>query len=121
LAAGASRALSQLGGRRLSGLNAGRRHQPATGTRSIGHNAAIAVGSTVALLGLLASPISGSSMNPARTLEPGIVGVNFAGWWAYVFGNLIGVIIAVSLIALVRGMPDKAERSTAQGGGGMTQ
>ena len=37
----------------------------ATGHRSIGHNAAIAVGSTVALLGLFASPISGSSMNPA--------------------------------------------------------
>src|SRR5450755_3563536 len=44
----------------------------ATGGRSIGHNAAIAVGSTVALLGLFASPISGASMNPARTLGPGI-------------------------------------------------
>ena len=42
----------------------------ATGGRSIGHNAAIAVGSTVALLGLFASPISGASMNPARTLGP---------------------------------------------------
>ena len=46
----------------------------ATGSRSIGHNAAIAVGSTVALLGLFASPISGASMNPARTLGPDIVG-----------------------------------------------
>ena len=42
----------------------------ATGGRSIGHNAAIAVGSTVALLGLFASPISGASMNPARTWGP---------------------------------------------------
>jgi glycerol uptake facilitator-like aquaporin len=42
----------------------------ATGGRSIGHNAAIAAGSTVALLGLFASPISGASMNPARTLGP---------------------------------------------------
>jgi aquaporin Z len=42
----------------------------ATGSRSIGHNAAITVGSTVALLGLFASPISGASMNPARTLGP---------------------------------------------------
>ena len=39
----------------------------ATGSRSIGHNAAIAVGSTVALLGLFASLISGASMNPARS------------------------------------------------------
>ena len=46
----------------------------ATGYRSIGHNAALAVGSTVALLGLFASPISGASMNPARTLGPDIVG-----------------------------------------------
>jgi glycerol uptake facilitator-like aquaporin len=43
----------------------------ATGPRSIGHNAAIAVGGTVALLGLFASPISGASMNPARTPGPG--------------------------------------------------
>jgi len=42
----------------------------ATGGRGIGHNAALAVGSTVALLGLFASPISGASMNPARTLGP---------------------------------------------------
>jgi aquaporin Z len=88
----------------------------ATGHRSIGHNAAIAVGGTVALLVLFASPISGSSMNPVRTLAPDIAGVNFTGWWAYVFGELIGAIIAVALIALVRGMPDAAERTAAEGG-----
>jgi MIP family channel proteins len=89
----------------------------ATGARSIGHNAAIAVGSTVALLGLFASPISGSSMNPARTLGPDIVGVNLTGWWVYVGGDLIGAAIAVSLIGLVRGLPDKAETTAAEGGG----
>ena len=89
----------------------------ATGARSIGHNAAIAVGSTVALLGLFASPISGSSMNPARTLGPDIVGANFTGWWVYVFGDLIGAAIAVAIIILVRGLPDKAEREAAEGGG----
>ncbi len=88
----------------------------ATGSRSIGHNAAIAVGSTVALLGLFASPISGSSMNPARTLGPDIVGANFTGWWVYVFGDLIGAAIAVAIIVLVRGLPDKAEREAAEGG-----
>lgn len=88
----------------------------ATGGRSIGHNAAIAVGATVALLGLFASPISGSSMNPARTLGPDIVGVNFTGWWVYVVGDLIGAAIAVALIGLVRGLPDKAEIKAAEGG-----
>jgi len=88
----------------------------ATGGRSIGHNAAIAVGSTVALLGLFASPISGSSMNPARTLGPDMVGANFTGWWVYVAGDIIGAAIAVVIIVLVRGMPDKAEMDAAEGG-----
>jgi aquaporin Z len=88
----------------------------ATGYRSIGHNAALAVGSTVALLGLFASPISGASMNPARTLGPDIVSLNFTGWWIYVIGPVVGAAIAVLLIALVRGMPNKEEREAAEGG-----
>jgi aquaporin Z len=88
----------------------------ATGHRSIGHNAAIAVGSTVALLGLFASPISGASMNPARTLGPDIVAGDFTGWWVYVLGDAIGALIAVGLIGLVRGLPDKAETEAAEGG-----
>ena len=88
----------------------------ATGGRSIGHNAAIAVGSTVALLGLFASPISGASMNPARTLGPDIVGNDYTGWWVYVAGPVIGAAIAVMIIGLVRGLPDKEEREAAEGG-----
>jgi aquaporin Z len=88
----------------------------ATGARSIGHNAAIAVGGTVALLGLFASPISGASMNPARSLGPDIVGNDYTGWWVYIAGPVIGAAIAVVIITLVRGRPDKAEREAAQGG-----
>ena len=88
----------------------------ATGYRSIGHNAALAVGSTVALLGLFASPISGASMNPARTLGPDIVAWDFTGWWIYVVGPLAGAIIAVGLIGLVRGLPGRAEEEAAEGG-----
>ncbi len=88
----------------------------ATGSRSIGHNAAIAVGSTVALLGLFASPISGASMNPARSLGPDIVGVDFNGWWVYVAGPVTGAFVAVVIITALRGLPDKAERSAAEGG-----
>jgi aquaporin Z len=87
----------------------------ATGHRSIGHNAAIAVGSTVALLGLFASPISGASVNPARTLGPDIVAVDFSGWWVYVTGDVIGAAIAVCLIGPVRGLPDRAEIDAAKG------
>jgi aquaporin Z len=88
----------------------------ATGHRSIGHNAAIAVGSTVALLGLFASPISGASMNPARSLGPDIVSTDYTGWWVYVLGPVIGAAIAVIIIGLVRGLPDRQEREAAEGG-----
>jgi aquaporin Z len=89
----------------------------ATGYRSIGHNAALAVGSTVALLGLFASPISGASMNPARTLGPDIVSLDFTGWWIYIVGPIVGAAIAVMMIGLVRGRPGKdAERESAEGG-----
>lgn len=89
----------------------------ATGARSIGHNAAIAVGSTVALLGLFASPISGASMNPARSLGPDIIGRDYTGWWVYIAGPVIGAFIAVMIIQAVRGLPDKDEREAAQGAG----
>ena len=88
----------------------------ATGYRSIGHNAALAVGATVALLGLFASPISGASMNPARTLGPDIVSTDFTGWWIYVVGPCAGALIAVMIIGLVRGLPDAEEREAAEGG-----
>lgn len=88
----------------------------ATGSRSIGHNAAIAVGSTVALLGLFASPISGASMNPARTLGPDIVSNDYTGWWVYVAGPIVGAVIAVMIINAVRGLPNKEEREAAEGG-----
>jgi aquaporin Z len=88
----------------------------ATGYRSIGHNAALAVGATVALLGLFASPISGASMNPARTLGPDIVGWDFTGWWVYIAGPLAGATIAVMIIGALRGLPDAAEREAAEGG-----
>ncbi len=88
----------------------------ATGYRSIGHNAALAVGSTVALLGLFASPISGASMNPARSLGPDVVSLDFTGWWIYIVGPLAGAAIALALISLVRGPPDREEREAAEGG-----
>jgi len=88
----------------------------ATGYRSIGHNAALAVGATVALLGLFASPISGASMNPARTLGPDIVSLDFNGWWVYIIGPIAGAAIALLLISLVRGLPDNEEREAAEGG-----
>jgi aquaporin Z len=88
----------------------------ATGYRSIGHNAALAVGATIALLGLFASPISGASMNPFRSLGPDIVANDYTGWWVYAFAPPIGALVAVAIIGLVRGLPTKEEREAAEGG-----
>ena len=87
----------------------------ATGYRSIGHNAALAVGGTVALLALFASPISGASMNAARSLGPDIVSGNYTGWWVYVLGPAIGAVLAVGFMGLIRGLPTKEERGAAEG------
>lgn len=88
----------------------------ATGYRSIGHNAALAVGATIAMNGLFASPISGASMNPARSLAPDIVGTHFTGWWIYVAGPCAGALLAVMIIGLLRGLPNREEIEAAEGG-----
>ncbi len=88
----------------------------ATGYRSIGHNAAIAVGATIALLGLFSFPISGASMNPVRTLSVDLVGGDYFSWWAYLAGPLLGALLAVGFIRVARGAPDPAERESAIGG-----
>lgn len=75
----------------------------ATGARSIGHNAAIAVGSTVALLGLFASPISGASMNPARSLGPAIAATEFTSIWIYLTAPFLGAVVGALAYQFVRG------------------
>jgi aquaporin Z len=87
----------------------------ATGAKNIGANAAIAVGGYVALAGLWAGPISGASMNPARSLGPMIVSGNWDHWWVYVAGPLIGGLAAVGCAWLLRGAPSTAADLAAQG------
>ena len=70
----------------------------------------------MALLGLFASPISGASMNPARSLGPDIVANDYTGWWVYVLGPVIGACLAVIIIGLVRGLPGRSEQAAAEGG-----
>jgi aquaporin Z len=87
----------------------------ATGGKNIGPNAAIAVGAYVALAGLWASPISGVSMNPARSIGPAIVGAHWTAWWIYVVGPAAGGLIAVACAWLLRGPPSSAADEAAQG------
>jgi aquaporin Z len=75
----------------------------ASGAQNVGIFGAIAVGAYIALAGLWGSPISGASMNPARTFGPDLVGGNFADYWVYVAGPLVGAAIAVGAAFVLRG------------------
>ena len=58
----------------------------ASGAQQLGSLAAIGVGSYIALAGLWGSPVSGASMNPARSLGPALVLNHWTSWWAYLLG-----------------------------------
>jgi aquaporin Z len=58
----------------------------ASGAQAVGSLAAIAVGSYITLAGLWGGPVSGASMNPARSLGPALVLGDWTAWWAYLAG-----------------------------------
>jgi aquaporin Z len=88
----------------------------ASGAQNIGIVGAFGVGSYIALAGLWGSPISGTSMNPARTFGPDLVGANFSDYWVYVLGPLLGAILAVGAAFLLRGPGGGAAGSGAAQG-----
>ena len=75
----------------------------ASGAQNIGVFGAFGVGGYIALAGLWGSPISGASMNPARTFGPDLVGATFTDYWVYVAGPLLGAVIAVGIAFVLRG------------------
>jgi aquaporin Z len=75
----------------------------ASGAQQIGPLAAIGVGSYIALAGLWGSPVSGASMNPARSLGPALVKGDWTSWWAYLAGPVAGAAIAVGIAYVLRG------------------
>ena len=75
----------------------------ASGAQNVGVIGAIGVGGYIALAGLWGSPISGTSMNPARTFGPDLVSTTFTGYWVYIAGPLAGAVIAVAIAFVLRG------------------
>ncbi len=88
----------------------------ASGAQNIGIFGAIGVGAYIALAGLWGSPISGASMNPARTFGPDLVARDFGGYWVYVVGPLLGAAIAVGFAYVLRGPGGGKSGSTAAQG-----
>lgn len=73
-----------------------------TGSKEIGLVAGIAIGSVVLLEAMFAGPISGASMNPARSIAPAVVSGNIADLWIYIFAPIIGCVLAVVSCKLVK-------------------
>jgi MIP family channel proteins len=81
----------------------------ATDTRAVGEAAAIAIGGTVGLDAMFGGPISGASMNPARSLGPAIAAGELASIWIYILAPLLGA--ALGALAL----PVRAWRAARPG------
>ena len=73
-----------------------------TGSKEIGVVAGIAIGSVVLLEAMFAGPITGASMNPARSIAPALVSGNIADLWIYIFAPIIGCLLAVVSCKLVK-------------------
>lgn len=89
----------------------------ASRAQNVGPLAAVAVGGYIILAGLWSSPVSGASMNPARSFGPDLVLGDFSSYWVYVVGPLAGAALAVGFSWLLRGSGgDLGGVSAAQGG-----
>ncbi|HTP23771.1 MAG TPA: MIP/aquaporin family protein [Solirubrobacteraceae bacterium] len=75
----------------------------ASRAQNVGSVGALGVGGYIALAGLWAAPVSGVSMNPARSFGPALVSGDWSAYWVYVVGPLVGAVIAVAGAVMLRG------------------
>jgi aquaporin Z len=75
----------------------------ASRAQNVGALSAVAVGGYIVLAGLWSSPISGASMNPARSFGPDLALANFSHYWVYLVGPIAGALIAVGFAWILRG------------------
>jgi len=80
----------------------------ATDTRAVGEAAAIAIGGTVGLDAMFGGPVTGASMNPARSLGPGIVAGDLHSIWVYLLAPIVGAALAAITYAFIRAEPLQA-------------
>jgi aquaporin Z len=75
----------------------------ASSAQNLGPLSAFGVGAYIALAGLWASPVSGASMNPARSLGPALVSGHLHDLWIYLAGPAAGALAAVGIAFVLRG------------------
>ncbi|HET6369685.1 MAG TPA: aquaporin, partial [Nitrospiria bacterium] len=75
----------------------------ATDSRAVGEGAAVAIGGTVGLEALFAGPVSGASMNPARSLGPALLSGKYAHLWIYLISPLLGAAFGSMIYQFIRG------------------
>ena len=75
----------------------------ASAAQNVGAIAALGVGGYIALAGLWAAPVSGVSMNPARSFGPALVSGDWTSYWVYIAGPIAGTLIAVGCALVLRG------------------
>lgn len=80
--------------------------QVATGSKEQGMFAGLAIGSVVLLEAMFAGPISGASMNPARSFAPAIVSNHIEHLWIYLLAPLIGALLAVFFYKIIKNSHD---------------
>ncbi|HUR84034.1 MAG TPA: MIP family channel protein [Solirubrobacteraceae bacterium] len=79
----------------------------ATDTRAVGAAAAIAIGGTVALDALFGGPLTGASMNPARSFGPALAAGEWTDFWIYVAGPVAGAALGAGAYEFIRApLPD---------------
>ncbi len=74
-----------------------------TGAKEKGITAGIVVGSVIALEAMFAGPVTGASMNPARSLAPALVSGHLQHLWIYLVAPTLGAIAAAPVCSLLRG------------------
>jgi MIP family channel proteins len=75
----------------------------ATDNRAVGQAAALAIGGTILLDAMFGGPISGASMNPARSLGPAMESGTWGHLWVYIVGPSLGAVLGAFIYEVVRG------------------
>jgi len=87
-----------------------------SGAQNVGPLSALAIGGYIALAGLWSSPISGASMNPARSFGPDVITGDYRHLWLYIVGPIVGALIAVAFAWVLRGPAGDAAAARAARG-----